>query len=326
MLHELICAFASLLLQDGAPAPAKPPAAKPPAPVAAPQAAPAPSAPTAKVAAKPSKALVIPTPRPKEPEIPSYRVSVRMPGNRRFTGVITRDRLFNDLARAGAHNTSDVYQRTDKFTLHFVDGVDGDVTLRWNQVKKLDVREILDAAGVHTIEEEYHRLMILKKESDEEAERKAEEEAARNGGKPAEGGKDDPAKEKAKEKEENLPPLLAEFRPDRGWTPRRKEQIEWRRTVVGTAPDKFEQRFLEVYDEWLPLYGEWQLAHAPDSPGQKDGDKETPKEDPKGDSAKGETPKSDDPKRDDAKKEDAKKDDAKKDGDQEPAPKDGGGY
>ena len=245
-----------------------------------------------------------------------------MPGNRRFTGVITRDRLFNDLARAGAHNTSEVYHRSEKFTLHFVDGVDGDVTLRWNQIKKLDVREILDAAGVHTIEEEYHRLMILRKQTEEEEMRKAEEDALKEGDKKSEGGKDDAAKEKAKPKpkEENLPPLLAEFRPDEGWSPKRKEQIEWRRTVVGTAPDKAEQRFLEVYDEWLPLYGEWQLAHAPDSPDPKDGDKETPKEDPRGDSAKGETPKADDSKKDDAKK-DAP---APKYGDKEKRPKDDG--
>jgi len=305
MLHELIVAIASLLLQDGAPAPAKPPVVKPAAPVQVPQASPA------RGTTKPAKPLVVPTPKPRDPEVPSFRVVVKMPGNRRFTGVITRDRLFNDMARAGAHNTSEVYLRGDKFTLHFVDGVDGDVTLRWNQIKKLDVREILDAAGVRTIEEEYHRLMILKREADEAEQRKAEEEAA-TGGKPADGGKDEAGKEKAKA--EVLPPLLAEFRPDQGWLPKKKEQIEWRRTVVGTAPDKAEQRFLEVYDEWLPLYGEWQLSHAPESPGAKDGDKETPKEDPKGDSAKGETPKDDDG-----------KERKKKYGDKEPAPKDGDG-
>jgi len=317
MLHELLCAIASLLLQDGAPAPAKPPVVKPAAPVQAPQATPA------KGTTKPKKPVVVPTPKPRDPEVPSFRVVVKMPGNRRFTGVITRDRLFNDMARAGAHNTSEVYLRSDKFTLHFVDGVDGDVTLRWNQVKKLDVREILDAAGVRSIEEEYHRLMILKREADEAEQRKAEEEAAK-GGKPAEGDKDGAGKEKPKE-EEVLPPLLAEFRPDQGWLPKKKEQIEWRRTVVGTAPDKAEQRFLDIYDEWLPLYGEWQLSHAPESPAAKDGDKETPKEDPKGDSAKGEVPKADGAKKDDAKKDDSGKERTKKYGDKEPAPKDGDG-
>jgi len=306
MLHELIVAIVRLLLQDGAPAPAKPPVVKPAAPVQVPQASPA------RGTTKPAKPLVVPTPKPRDPEVPSFRVVVKMPGNRRFTGVITRDRLFNDMARAGAHNTSEVYLRGDKFTLHFVDGVDGDVTLRWNQIKKLDVREILDAAGVRTIEEEYHRLMIAKREQDEAAQRQAEEEAAKSG-KPAD-GKDGAGKEKDKAKEEVLPPLLAEFRPDQGWSPKKKEQIEWRRTVVGTAPDKAEQRFLEVYDEWLPLFGEYQLAHEPDSSGEKDGGKETPKEDPKGDSAKGETPKDDDG-----------KERKKKYGDKEPAPKDGDG-
>ena len=319
MLHELIVAIASLVLQDGAPAPVKPPVAKPAAPVQV-----APATPARATTTKPGKPLVVPTPKPRDPEVPSFRVVVKMPGNRRFTGVITRDRLFNDMARAGAHNTSEVYLRSDKFTLHFVDGVDGDVTLRWNQIKKLDVREVLDAAGVRTIEEEYHRLMVVKREADEAEARKAEEEAAKNGGKPAE-GKDADGKEKKKE-EEVLPPLLAEFRPDQGWSPKKKEQIEWRRTVVGTAPDKAEQRFLDVYDEWLPLYGEWQLAHAPDSSGAKDDDKkETPKEDPKGDSAKGEQPKADDAKKDDANKDDSGKARTKKYGDKEPAPKDGDG-
>jgi hypothetical protein len=361
-------AFATLLAQDGAP-PAAAPQTKPqPDPQPAPQAAPTkpqplpqttPNAPVrpapsakpvaanAKPAQKDGKALVVPTPKPKEPEIPSFRVSVIMPGNRRFTGVVTRDKLFSDLVRMNAHNTQDVYRRHENFTLRFVDGVDGDVTLRWDQIQKLDVRAILDAAGLRTIEEDYHRLMIVKKEQQEaeQARQEAEEAKQRKLREDAKPGEDE---KKEKEKVEELPPLLAEFRPDEGWSTQRKEQIEWRRTVVGTGPDKAEQRFLEIYPQWLEAFNAWKAARAnkpaegekgdPQADDAKKGDakKEAPKgDDAKKDEVKKDEPKPDDAKKDDAKKEEPKKDDAKKDdvkkdeAPKEPVPatdpKDGGG-
>lgn len=364
MLHPLTFAFAILLAQDGAPTPAAP-KTTPPAPPAqtTPTAPPAQTKPAplpvttvpkttrpapanqpgtapANVAKHDAKSLPIPTPREKPPEVPSYRVSVTMPGNRRFTGVITRDKLFNDLVRQNAHNTQDVYRRSDAFTLRFVDGVDGDVTLRWNQIVKLDVRAILDAAGVRTIEDNYHRLMILKKEQEEaeKARQAAEEEekakAQAEGDKPADGDKADAKKDEA------LPPLLAEFRPDAGWSEKKKLDIEWRRTIVGTAPDKEEARFLEVYPQWLEAFKAWQAAKAAkpaegDKGDAKKGDdksdakkSDAPKKDAKKgdagkDDAKKDEPKSDDDKKDAKKDDDAKKDEEKKDGDKKDGDEDG---
>jgi hypothetical protein len=359
MLHPLTFALAILLAQDGAPTPAAPKPTPPAPPV---QTTPAPLPTTtvpkarpgaagqatapANVAKKDAKQLVIPTPRVKEPEIPSYRVSVTMPGNRRFVGVVTRDKLFNDLIRLNAHNTQDVYRRTENFTLRFVDGVDGDVTLRWNQIVKLDVRAILDSAGLRTIEENYHRLMILKK-AQEEADRAKQEEEEQKAGKQGDGEKpaQDPKGEKGekKAKEEELPPLLAEFRPDEGWSPKRKEEIEWRRSILGTAPTAEEQRFLQVYTTWFDAFNVWQAdkaAKAAESSKNEKGVKGEPakddagkgdakkdegkkvdakKDDSKKDDSDGEKPKSDDSKKDDSEgddsKKDEKKDDAKKDED-----------
>lgn len=329
-------AFASLLPQDGAPPAAAPqtppPAPTQPAPVVKPDAAapkttaaaPKGAAVTAKAANKDAKPLIVPTPKVKEPEIPSYRVAVRMPGNRRFTGVVMRDKLFSDLVRLNAHNTQEVYRRSEAFTLCFVDGVDGNVTLRWNQVLKLEIREILDATGLRTIEEEYHRLMIVKREqlAAEQAQRELDEMKERAAQDAAKAGED---AKKEKVKEDELPPLLAEFRPDEGWSATRKEQIEWRRTVVGTGPDKSEQRFLEVFPQWLEAYTAWQAAHPPKAPDAK-GDPakdDAKKDEPAKDDAKKDAPKPDDAKKDETKKEEGKKDDAPKD--PAPAPKDGGG-
>jgi hypothetical protein len=329
--------------QDGT-KPTAAPQAPPPAPQAPVQPVPPPKVqasqkkesvpPVAKAASAPSsgkkdaKPLMLPSPRVREPEVPSYRVSVTMPGNRRFTGVVTRDKLFNDLVRLNAHNTRDVYRRTEAFTLRFVDGVDGDVTLRWNQTVKVDVRAILDAAGLHTIEENYHRLMILKKEQ-EEADRlrqEAEDAKAREEGgeKPVDGEKPD-----KKEKEE-LPALLAEFRADAGWSTKRKEEIEWRRTIVGTAPSAEEQRFLEVYPKWLEAFNAWQAAHPAKPEGEKDepAKDDTKKEDAKKDDSSKDKPKSGDAKKDgdekkdESKKDERKDDDSKRDGDKKDEDKD----
>lgn len=349
MLHPLTFALAIFLAQDGAPTPAapptpvapkvEPPAQTKPAPLpttTVPKSRPTPAGQTtapANVAKKDVKPLTIPSPRVKEPELPSYRVSVTMPGNRRFVGVVTRDKLFNDLIRQNAHNTQDVYHRTENFTLRFVDGVDGDVTLRWNQIVKLDVRAILDSAGLRTIEENYHRLMILKK-AQEEADRAKQEEEEKKAGEQGDGektakdGKGEKSEKKAKEEE--LPPLLAEFRPDEGWSPKRKEEIEWRRSILGTAPSAEEQRFLQVYTTWFETFNAWQADKAAkaaeknkdekDEPAKDDAKKGDAKKDAKKDDSNGEKPKSDDAKKDDSKgddsKKDAKKDDSKKDDDE----------
>lgn len=316
MLAPLTLALACLAPQDNAP-PAPAPAT---APAAAPVAAPnvkakrdGKEAKDGKAAAKSTKPasgkpLVIPTPRIKPPEIPSYRIAVYLPGNRRFTGVVMRDRLFNDLVRADAQRTTEVYERPDQFVLRFADGVDGDVTFAWNQVVKVEVREILDAAGLKTIEEEYHRLMILKQQRAAEEAAKAEENAK------ATGDAKDGEKPKDAEKKEERAPLLVEFPPEQGWSTKRKEQIEWRRTVVGAAPDATEARFLEVYADWLVAFDAWTAAQAA-KPAAKPGDAPEAK-----DGAKDGAPKSDGAK-DEAKKEDAKKDEAKPaSGGKEPAP------
>jgi len=224
-----------------------------------------PAANAAPAAAKPAvtKPLTIPTPRPRETATPSYRVALRMKNGRRFVGLVSHDRAFQSLVHAGAHHGDAAYKREDRFMLRFVDGLDGDVELSWSQLARLEVREILEPASVRGIEETYAGARAAREAEKEKALQKALDEATAPAAdaetsEPKEG---DAAARTPEPKQDAAISLLTEFSPEHGWTPERKKQVEWRRTVVGVFPDAAEQRFLDVYDRWLPLY-EQQLKEA----------------------------------------------------------------
>lgn len=225
---------------------------------------------TPPVAATLRAPIVVPAPRPKAPEIPSYKVSVRMKSGRRFGGIVCRDRAFHSIVHAGGHHSAAPYQLDGRFKLRFVDGLDGEIAMRWCDVQKLEVRDILDSAGVRAMESDYATARIVRRTNAEAAEPLTPESpagdavAAGSDGAAApavgsDGSATSAAPSGAKDEALLTPKLslLAEFPPAVGWTPERKRQIEWRRTVVGAFPDEREARFLAVYAEWEPLFLEW---------------------------------------------------------------------
>jgi hypothetical protein len=188
-------------------------------------------------------------------------VAVKMKNGRRFLGLVSRDKAFHELVFTGAHHGQAAYELDQVFMLRYVDGLDGDLELNWNQVSKLEVRDILDSAGVRAMEEAFAGMRLARETHTIEPEEPAEPPVAE----PAPANPEDPAAKDAKDGEKPSTeemPLLTEFSPRAGWSPERKKQIEWRRTVVGTFPDAREQRFLDVYDQWLPLYEQWQKETA----------------------------------------------------------------
>lgn len=233
--------------------------------------APADAAPDAVQAAKgvtAPPAVVVPVPRPRPPEVPSYKVSLRLKSGRRFGGVVSRDRAFHEFVHAGSHHRAETYPKKGRLRLSYVDGLDGDFVFGWSDVDKIEVREILDRAGLRAMEDEFTTSRIARRLA-AESESAESGPAATDDAMPA----GDPAAPPApagdggepRDQEPGTPdpasgpklPMLAEFPPEMGWTPERKKQIEWRRTVVGSFPDAREARFLEVYAEWEPLFLEW---------------------------------------------------------------------
>jgi len=225
----------------------------------------------------PTARKVIPVPRPRGPELFNYRVSLKLKNGRRFTGLVTRDIRFHRRVFEGQHFGTELYELPEKFTLRFVDGLDGSLVLSWNQVAKLEVREAIDLVGLKGLEDD--RLMARRARRAREqarldqlakAREEAEAEVADDAAAAEDGGKD--AKDAKKEKE--LPALLVKFPPVEGWNAERKELIEWRQTVIGVAPDEREAAFLAAYPQWQPLYREWEVAHkqAEESPEAKGGE------------------------------------------------------
>ncbi len=205
----------------------------------------------------------IPRPRPVMETCPNYRVQIRTNGGRRFSGVVTRDWRFHRHVFAGEHHKKAIYQSPESFTLRFVDGLDGLVALRWNQIARLEVREVLDLAGLKAMERAQYAARVTRRQSSQRL--REQEEAEKNADQVepvAEGPESKSASPSTKPSSTPAAArtLIDEFPPADGWTPDHKKHLEWRRTVMGVFPDEEEQRFLDNYTEWLPAYEEWVAA------------------------------------------------------------------
>lgn len=198
--------------------------------------------------------LVIPRARPRAQTTPSYRISIRMPGGRRFTGVIVRDPAFHKVVFEGGHHRPEAYLSSRSLKLSFVDGLDGEVDLRWNQLVRVEVRDVVSDREILAMQKASELARI------EEARRaRAKHEAGEAEGDVTEEEATDPSAESDAEDQadDDRPEILLQFPPEEGWSAERKRQIEWRRTVVGTFPDEEEQAFLDAYDEWAAAEKAW---------------------------------------------------------------------
>ena len=212
------------------------------------------------------RALAVPLPRPRAPDVASYRVALKLKSGRRFTGVVGRDLAFHESVRLGAHHAAAIYQSPARFKLRYVDGLDGEIELTWQQIERLDVREILDSAGLRAMDQRFSASRIERRlkaavEATAAPEVAPGTEAANPPAVPSVTPPvatpvAAPVPGSGEVKPPELP-LLVEFPPEQGWSPDRKKQIEWRRTVVGEFPDPRAARFLEVYDRFEPLFAAW---------------------------------------------------------------------
>ncbi|MSR45914.1 MAG: hypothetical protein EXS13_02405 [Planctomycetes bacterium] len=234
-MHAAACLIA-LLVQDGAAGPAAP--AKPDS----------------------GRTIAVPIPRPRAPDVASYRVALKLKSGRRFTGVVGRDLAFHESVRAGAHHAAAIYQSPARFKLRYVDGLDGEIELTWQQIERLDVREILDSAGLRAMDQRFSASRIERRLKAAAVMPAAPEVApgTEAANPPAAIPVVAPVPGSGEVRPPELP-LLVEFPPEQGWSPDRKKQIEWRRTVVGEFPDPRAARFLEVYDRFEPLFAAWDL-------------------------------------------------------------------
>ena len=234
--------------------------------------------------------IQLPKIRRAEETIPNYRISARTKGGRVFTGIVIRDRRFHGHVSQGEHHKEELYASSDKFTLSFVDGAEGEVRLDWSQLKKLSVHEVLSTASLSDMRESAKRSRVarLGERNREWVERRRQEAEESDPTEKPSGpeGTETPTPpkgstpEKVTKSEDGKPPApetgktppakktptggpLEAFPPEGGWTPERKENLEWKRTVLGLFPDEKEQAFLDQYEKWLPHYQKW-LAESED--------------------------------------------------------------
>ncbi len=206
--------------------------------------------------------------RPRPPlMIPTYRVTIRTKGGRRFSGLVIRDAKFRKHVEAGDHLGRSLYSSPESFRVHYVDDLDGQIMFHWNEIRELQIREVLDLAALKSLEEKYQQSRLVN------AGAAATETQTTEGSSPPEGSTGKSSTESGKPDASPTDPaaLLAEFAPDQGWSPERRDQILWRKTIVGVFPQENESRFLEVFDAWKPAYEQWLKAHPEHAQPKTDG-------------------------------------------------------
>ncbi len=191
------------------------------------------------------------------------RVQILLRNGQTFEGIVKDQQVIRDLkdGRLVLGPRSGLAGRG--FRLWYVYETEGYVRIGYNQIREMKALRTLtpnEVQAIHdrlaeqrqtTLADEMERRRVRDERfARREAERAAADEAKKN--QEAEGGvaADSVRNERYQE-------LLAQFSPEDGWTPERKDEIERRKITVDVFPTKVEQAFLDSFEEWLPAYHFW---------------------------------------------------------------------
>lgn len=175
-------------------------------------------------------------------DVMNYSVVVKLKTGRRFYGVVAKDPVFARRIKNNEHLGTVAYELEEPFDLRYVDGLDGQVTLQWDQIEQLIIRDSFDSSGLVALQ----RARSAGRLRPQQAFSKVEESS-----KP----------QTLAEAQNSLPELLVKFPPEEGWSDKRVELVEWRQSVLGVEPDLHEAEFLRVFDPWSREVEQWRKLH-----------------------------------------------------------------
>jgi len=229
----------------------------------APNAAPA-DAPPGRLMPPPiAEAQATDQPREKRPELqelsPNLRVKVNLRNGQTFEGLVRDERFVQDFRRGKLHFGGAARITDGGFRLWYVYSTQGYIHIPYTQVASVKVIRTLDDVELNALQDGVRksRDRALQSEADRLAERdrrrEAEKTRSAKTGEASTLTKDDP------EVVAHFESILAEFPPQAGWSPEKKEELYRRMIVSDIYPDEKEQAFLDKFDDWLPAYQWWSL-------------------------------------------------------------------
>ncbi|HHI80656.1 MAG TPA: hypothetical protein ENK02_11830 [Planctomycetes bacterium] len=206
----------------------------------------------------------------------NVKVRVRLRNGESLIGVVKEGR-FVEKVRGLEFVPADIRTKGAGIRLWYYDNTDGYIFLPYTMIRTYKILKELTGVEIKAIRDRIlerrrkaselakKRLMELKRREQELLKNK---NASKKLDKLAKNLKEE---EKKRKEEERLLALIQEFPPDKGWGPKKIEEIRIRKVAIGAFPDAKSKRFVEVFEDWVKGYNLWKALKEKESKKVKNG-------------------------------------------------------
>ncbi len=206
----------------------------------------------------------------------NVKVRVRLRNGESLIGVVKEGR-FVEKVKGLEFVPADIRTKGAGIRLWYYDDTDGYIFLPYTMIRTYKILKELTGVEIKAIRE---RILERRKKARELAKKrldslkKKEKEFLQN--KKASEKLDKLSKnlkeaKKKRQEEERLLALIKEFPPEKGWGPKKIEEIRIRKIAIGAFPDQKSKRFVEVFEDWTKGYKLWESLKAKESQKSKTG-------------------------------------------------------
>jgi hypothetical protein len=206
----------------------------------------------------------------------NVKVRVRLRNRESLIGVVKEGR-FVEKVKGLEFVPADIRTKGAGIRLWYYDDTDGYIFLPYTMIRTYKILKELTGVEIKAIRE---RIMERRKKANDLAKKRLEalkrkekeflknQSASKKLDKLAEKLKE----EKGKRKEDaRLLALIKEFPPEKGWGPKKIEEIRIRKIAIGAFPDQKSKRFVEVFEDWTKGYKLWEALKVKENQEIKNG-------------------------------------------------------
>ncbi len=213
----------------------------------------------------------------------NVKVRVRLRNGESLIGVVKEGR-FVEKVKGLEFVPADIRTKGAGIRLWYYDDTDGYIFLPYTMIRTYKILKELTGVEIKAIRERIlerrTKAKALAKKRLEELKRKEKEflqnqNASKKLDKLSKNLKEE---KKKREEEKRLLALIKEFPPEKGWGPKKIEEIRIRKVAIGAFPDQKSKRFVEVFEDWTKGYNLWKSLKAKESKENKNGKVEPQKE------------------------------------------------
>ncbi len=206
----------------------------------------------------------------------NVKVRVRLRNRESLIGVVKEGR-FVEKVKGLEFVPADIRTKGAGIRLWYYDDTDGYIFLPYTMIRTYKILKELTGVEIKAIRE---RILDRRKKAHELAKKRLEELKRKeknllqnqNASKKLDKLSKKLKEEKRKrEDEERLLALIKEFPPEKGWGPKKIEEIRIRKIAIGAFPDQKSKRFVEVFEDWTKGFKLWEALKAKESKKTKNG-------------------------------------------------------